>query len=1466
MSRSNNRDEFTPATKKALERQARGHCSNPECRDLTSAATSDGTDEIRVGVASHIEAAAEGGPRYRAEMTTEERRSADNGIWLCQVCGKAVDSKDSKFTVDELRGWKRRSNEDSWRSVMEKIPYGPRMAPTPNDIRRRLEAAAKADLDSMQKMAKWPRSDISPTLMIEGIEAPLTIKALAEAVTTFDDLLLVAPPGMGKTATLFHLARSVSDIGNGIPLVLPLGEWATGTENILGSILKRPAFLHVSESDFRTAADNPGIVLLLDGWNELDALSRQRAGIQIARLKLELPEVGLVVATRQEALDVPLAGKAVEILPLGDEQQINIARALRGADGERLVDQAWRTPGVSDLVAVPLYLTALLDLPPGTAFPRTKEEVLRRFVAAQENDEAHKPSLRAVVDGFQAEYLERLAVVLTDSGNTSLSAPTARQSVAAVTRDLIEAGQLSSAIAQPNDILNALASHHVLVRMADDSGYTFQHQQFQEWFASHSAARLIVEAGSDDIARDHLKRDILDLRPWTEAVLFAIERMSRGDESLKAACGKLILAGFEVDPILAAELIYRATDEVWDIVSCSIKANLDRWHAAGKIDRAVRFMITSGRPEFADILWPLFSHENDHVHLAALSAGSRFRPAVLGPNAEAKIKELPQPIRANVLREIASNSGMDGLDLATKLAKEDIDAEVKATVVSTLDYRRADRHVLEILETADDATYDILVDRLHVGQIHDAAVAERITAARARRAATRTSPRERLYDLVHGEDPAAVEEVTDLVARLDIDRANSAQSALLYDVQQRYPKAFTDALMLRLRSGSDLFYRADDALALAGYIFDDEELLGIALSGTDRVDDRAEAAASVLGPASVGKLIDAYLTARAASRVDGRYDEAATKYASALRSRIAHTPGSSLVAAMLSKADDLPDESIGDLSHLFARDTSDEEGRGRPFSRSDQAKIGDLAEKWGERLLATENISRVQKASIAEMIGRAPSARRLPILKRLLDDNLNLYAGFRERVRQSGRADRDAIQQAQHPFLTEYYRALRAIEGTECDDLVATYLTNVHFGELAAQILRDHWTRATLPKSDKMFFGGVDFSNVVGRRQEKAAQPEFSAAEADRIFDAIDTLTARGLEQDEQKQLALALAAVGTTMPHGERRETIDRLLATAPRRARARLLLSLILSGETIQIGTIETGIADVFEAAKTESWILRDDSYELKEWLRLLPFATPVSEIPKIIANLPEQQRNPRMLEEMTRCLGRTPEPGAEEALFALAENDPAFYADHQWHASALELETLSSARRLIDLTIADKLKRSASDAWRAQRELAALISKHPELRIDVRELLGDGATSAPLLLLARALAENPAVEDIKLLIDAEKTSSRALLDWQSVENATTLTIPSDHWQGAYHRVPLPANELRRGLLALTTDGGATDRAAHCLNEIDKLRDKIGVSEQERRHPDITSGRPWPILAPDPYAEALESYPISINSPETT
>src|SRR5271170_7850865 len=107
MAKNKNRDEFSSARIRAIERQARGRCSNPDRRRLTRAASSDGSGEINIGEAAHICAAAAGGPRYNKDMTSEQRRSAENGIWLCKTHARAVDAKDSQFTVEVLRDWKR---------------------------------------------------------------------------------------------------------------------------------------------------------------------------------------------------------------------------------------------------------------------------------------------------------------------------------------------------------------------------------------------------------------------------------------------------------------------------------------------------------------------------------------------------------------------------------------------------------------------------------------------------------------------------------------------------------------------------------------------------------------------------------------------------------------------------------------------------------------------------------------------------------------------------------------------------------------------------------------------------------------------------------------------------------------------------------------------------------------------------------------------------------------------------------------------------------------------------------------------------------------------------------------------------------------------------------------------------------------------------------------------------------------
>ena len=100
------RDNFAKSVRRNLAIRAACTCSNPECGRTTDGPTTDPGGSINIGVAAHITAASPGGPRYDSSLTPEERRSLQNGIWLCQNCGKLVDSDPQTYPVELLRRWK----------------------------------------------------------------------------------------------------------------------------------------------------------------------------------------------------------------------------------------------------------------------------------------------------------------------------------------------------------------------------------------------------------------------------------------------------------------------------------------------------------------------------------------------------------------------------------------------------------------------------------------------------------------------------------------------------------------------------------------------------------------------------------------------------------------------------------------------------------------------------------------------------------------------------------------------------------------------------------------------------------------------------------------------------------------------------------------------------------------------------------------------------------------------------------------------------------------------------------------------------------------------------------------------------------------------------------------------------------------------------------------------------------------
>ena len=56
-----------------------------------------------IGTAAHICAAAPGGPRYDADMSSNERSGIDNGIWLCAHDGRLIDTDVVAYTAEVLK-------------------------------------------------------------------------------------------------------------------------------------------------------------------------------------------------------------------------------------------------------------------------------------------------------------------------------------------------------------------------------------------------------------------------------------------------------------------------------------------------------------------------------------------------------------------------------------------------------------------------------------------------------------------------------------------------------------------------------------------------------------------------------------------------------------------------------------------------------------------------------------------------------------------------------------------------------------------------------------------------------------------------------------------------------------------------------------------------------------------------------------------------------------------------------------------------------------------------------------------------------------------------------------------------------------------------------------------------------------------------------------------------------------------
>jgi hypothetical protein len=114
------RDNFTKKTKDLLAKRVAYRCSFLGCGIITIGPGHSSTeDTINLGEAAHINAASENGPRYDEKMTTEDRKSIDNALWMCRQHARMIDSDFINYSSATLKQWKEIAENETYRLLKD---------------------------------------------------------------------------------------------------------------------------------------------------------------------------------------------------------------------------------------------------------------------------------------------------------------------------------------------------------------------------------------------------------------------------------------------------------------------------------------------------------------------------------------------------------------------------------------------------------------------------------------------------------------------------------------------------------------------------------------------------------------------------------------------------------------------------------------------------------------------------------------------------------------------------------------------------------------------------------------------------------------------------------------------------------------------------------------------------------------------------------------------------------------------------------------------------------------------------------------------------------------------------------------------------------------------------------------------------------------------------------------------------
>jgi hypothetical protein len=382
--------------------------------------------------------------------------------------------------------------------------------------------------------------------------------------------MIKGAPGSGKSMLLKQLALSCLDglFGRRVPVLLALHRFNDPTmklEDLVVDELARNAFSRASRF-VSSALENGGLLLLLDGLDEVNSSQRRRV-VQHLRDSLNRYSQCRAVITCRTAIyrgefeDI-VDHKTFELVGF-DDQQIRLflsywAEGINtpGKSIEQLIQTLHDRPRLMALARSPLLLTIIAYLYTDTAFvlPNSRTDFYRKATDILLGNECHKEFKYVAKATDRRVVLQHLALHIQDAtfrqgqDRLSMERPEILEHVRKVLRKLNLKPENADAVLE-----EIVERSGLLLEVDGGERYQFAHPTLQEYFAA-TALR--------NDAQGLLERFEADPDAWRETVRLWCGLDQESTELIRAINEKDPLTAFEcladaqeVQPALANELL-----------------------------------------------------------------------------------------------------------------------------------------------------------------------------------------------------------------------------------------------------------------------------------------------------------------------------------------------------------------------------------------------------------------------------------------------------------------------------------------------------------------------------------------------------------------------------------------------------------------------------------------------------------------------------------------------------------------------------------------------------------------------------------------------------------------------------------------------------------------------------------------------------------------------------------------------